>query len=325
MPVAADPAGLRHTVELQQRDAVHLLELHPLLCGQRRGRATHQPERRDVLRCEAERLVEQHIEHGRHAGGEGDAVVLHPFEEAAVREPLGDVQGEALLQEGQQAQHLRRVPAERAVFQRAVVLGAGRGIRACRGRSASRRRGRRSRSSASPWCPRCRRCRPCRRRRCARAVGAASPRDSAAKNSSCGSVILRAVRRPRAEPDARRARVADHRGNVDLLVIDDQRRIERRGQRDHLLFVDLEIERADHRADPPDAEPDQQLFQILVGEQQHAAAFVDAAALQIRRDVDRNPVELAERDRRCRLRDRRSRSCPASRRHISPASPATGS
>ena len=48
---------------------------------------------------------------------------LHPLEEAAVREALGDVHGEALLQEGHEAQNLRRVPAERAVFQRAVVRG----------------------------------------------------------------------------------------------------------------------------------------------------------------------------------------------------------
>ena len=78
---------------------------------------------RHVLRGVADRLVQQDVEHGRHAGREGDAVLLHPFEEAAVREPLGDVHGQALLQERQQAQHLRRVPAERAVFQGAVVLG----------------------------------------------------------------------------------------------------------------------------------------------------------------------------------------------------------
>ena len=123
MPVAADPAGLRHAIELQQRDAVHLLELQPLLRGQRRGRATHQPQRRNVLGRVAERLVQQDVEHGRHAGGERDAVLLHPFEEMAVRESLGDVHGQALLQERQQAQHLRRIPAERAVFQSAVVFG----------------------------------------------------------------------------------------------------------------------------------------------------------------------------------------------------------
>ena len=123
VPVAADPAGLRHAVHLQQRDAVHLLELQPLLRGQRRGRAAHQPQGRHVLGGVADRLVQQDVEHGRHAGREGDAVLLHPFEEMAVREPLGDVHGQALLQERQQAQHLRRVPAERAVFQGAVVLG----------------------------------------------------------------------------------------------------------------------------------------------------------------------------------------------------------
>ena len=80
-------------------------------------------KRRHVLGGVADRLVQQDVEHGRHAGRKRDAVLLHPFEEVAVREPLGDVHGQALLQERQQAQHLRRVPAERAVFQGAVVLG----------------------------------------------------------------------------------------------------------------------------------------------------------------------------------------------------------
>ncbi len=80
-------------------------------------------KRRDVLRGVAERLVEQHVQHGGHAGRERDAVFLHPLEEAAVREALRHVHGEALLQERQEREHLRRVPAERAVFQRAVVLG----------------------------------------------------------------------------------------------------------------------------------------------------------------------------------------------------------
>ena len=121
--VAAHPAGLRHAVHLQQLDAVHLLELQPLLRRERRRRAAHQAQRRHVLGGVAERLVQQHVQHGRHAGREGDAVVADPFEEVAVGEALGDVQRQALLQERHQAQHLRRVPAERAVFQRAVVRG----------------------------------------------------------------------------------------------------------------------------------------------------------------------------------------------------------
>ena len=117
------PAGLRHAVHLQQLDAVHLLELQPLLGGERRSRAAHQLERRQVLGGVAERLVQQHVEHGRDARRKRDAVALDPLEEAAVGEALGDMHRQPLLQERHQAQHLRGVPAEGAVFQRAVVLG----------------------------------------------------------------------------------------------------------------------------------------------------------------------------------------------------------
>ena len=78
---------------------------------------------RHVLRGIAERLVQQHVEHGRNADRERDAVFLNPFEEVAVREAPGDMHRQALLEERHQARHLRRVPAERAIFERAVVLG----------------------------------------------------------------------------------------------------------------------------------------------------------------------------------------------------------
>ena len=43
-------------------------------------------------------------------------------------------------------------------------------------------------------------------------------------------------RAPGAETDAGRWRIADHRGNVDVLVIDDQRRIERRAPVSTICF-----------------------------------------------------------------------------------------
>ena len=146
---------------------------------------------------------------------------------------------------------------------------------------------------------------------------AGSPGVSAAKNSSSGSFLPSGDHRPK------RTRGAGWSPtifcDVDLLVIDDKLRAERRGQRHHLLLVHLQIERADHRADPPGAEPDQQHFQIAVRQQQDAAALLDAAALQVGGDVDGDAVELAERDRWCRSRDRRWRACPDRAWRISPA------
>ena len=195
----------------------------------RRRRAAHQPQGRHVLRGVADRLVQQDVEHGRHAGRERDAVLLHPFEEAAVREPPGDVHGQALLQERQQAQHLRRVPAERAVFQGAVVLGQAeefQGVEAVHpvggvvvDDDLRPRRGARGAEDAGGV----------RRRRFARAVAPRRRVGSATNSSSCGSFAPSG--RPRAEAHALGRRVADHGGDVDLLVIEDQRRLQRGGQR----------------------------------------------------------------------------------------------
>ena len=193
-----------------------------------------------------------------------------PFEEAAVREALGDVHGQALLQERQQAQHLRRVPAERAVFQRAVVLGEAEEFQRVEAvqpvggvvvdHDLRLRRGARGAEHAG------------------HVVGVVAlgqlGRGVAARQRGEELVLRVASRRSatrRRTGCAARGAVADHGGNVDLLVVDDQRRLERRGQLGHLLLVDLDVERADHRADAPDAEPDQQLFEVLVGQQQHAA------------------------------------------------------
>ncbi len=293
--VAADPAGLRHAVHLQQRDAVHLLELRPLLRGQRRRRAAHQPERRDVLRGVADRLVEQHVQHGRHAGRERDAVLLDPFEEAAVREALGHVHGQALLQERHQRQHLRRVPAERAVFQRAVVFGEAQKFQRVEAvhpvggvvvdHDLRPRRGARGAEDAGGV---------------VRVVALGQGGRVAFRQ--CGKQfvlrVLRAVRRPGAEAHLRRGGVAGHRRDVDVLVIEDQLGLQRRGERHHLLLVDLEIERAHHRADAPHAHPDHELFEILVGQHQDAAALLQALALEISRDIDGGTLKLAERDRR---------------------------
>src|SRR6266478_6058150 len=59
------------------------------------------------------------------------------------------------------------------------------------------------------------------------------------------------------------------------------------------LRVDLDVQRAYDRAETPDAEPQQQFFQVFVRQQQHAAAFRDAAALKQARDRGLGRVAVA--------------------------------
>src|SRR5262249_37913341 len=67
------------------------------------------------------------------------------------------------------------------------------------------------------------------------------------------------------------------------------------------LRIDFDVEWTHHGADPPDAEPYEQLLQVLVGEQQYAAALGDAAALEEGGDVGGDLVEGAEADRGSRF------------------------
>jgi len=103
--------------------------------------------------------------------------------------------------------------------------------------------------------------------------------------------------RPSTEADARRPMVTDKGSHVEVLVTQDQRRIDRTRQLRHHLLVDLDIERTDHRSDPPCAEPDQEFFETFIGEQQNAAALCYSLTLEKSRDVDRYLVEFAECDR----------------------------
>ena len=106
-----------------------------------------------------------------------------------------------------------------------------------------------------------------------------------------------AIGRPRSEPDARRLAFPHQRVAIDVLVMEDQRGVHHRGEVGQHLRVDFDVERTHHGADPPDAEPQQQLLQVLVGQQQHAAALGDAAALEEGGDVGGDLVEGAEADR----------------------------
>lgn len=298
VPVAADPARFRHAVELQQRDAVHLLELLPLVGGERRGGARHQPQRRQVFRGVSERLVEQHVDDGGHARRERDAVLLDPLEEAAVREAPRDVHRQPLLQERQEGQDLREFqPNERYSSVRSSASSPG--CRACRAPTSSTPRDRRPRSSASTSCPTCRRHNEVLRRIALRHVAWPSTGRDVAEIVVLR--IARAARAPRTEADQRRARSLRQRRAVELLVIEHQLRLDRLRQLGDVPRVELDVERADHRAHPPRTEPDDQLLQRLVGEQQHAVALRHAALLQVRRHVRRKLVELAERDRRAVL------------------------
>src|SRR5262249_45282703 len=76
----------------------------------------------------------------------------------------------------------------------------------------------------------------------------------------------------------------------------DQHRLHRRDEVSQYLRVDLDVKRAHHRAETPDTKPQQQLFQTFDGQQQHAAAFRNAAAFEQACDLGRDPVKLAECD-----------------------------
>src|SRR6266404_7571118 len=76
----------------------------------------------------------------------------------------------------------------------------------------------------------------------------------------------------------------------------DQHRIHHGDKISQHLRVDLDVQWAYDRAETPDAEPQQQFFQVFVRQQQHAAAFHDAAALKQARDRGRDSIEFAECD-----------------------------
>src|SRR5262252_512554 len=301
--VAAHPAGLRHTVHLQELDPVHLLKLQPLLRGERCRRATHQPQGRQVLRPlfafrrpqvrVGRWVVQQHVENGWHTGRKGDAVLPDPPKETAAGEAFGDVHRQSLLQERHQAQYLRGVPAKGPIFQRAIILGetekfeGGQAIEPVGAvvihHDLGPAGGSRGAEDAGDVL----------RRVPLGQVGGGVLRQAREQ------VVLRiaAAGRPRAKPDARCPAVANQRIDFDVLVPEDQYRIHRQGKVGQYLCVDFDVERAHDRTETPDTEPEQQLFQIFIGEQKHAAALTDAAALEQRRNVGRDLIELTERDR----------------------------
>jgi hypothetical protein len=81
-------------------------------------------------------------------------------------------------------------------------------------------------------------------------------------------------------------------------MTEDQGRVHRPRQIHHHLLVDLDIERADYRADAPDAEPDEKFLQAFVRQQQDTVAFLDAPRLKKSGDVRRDRIKLPEGDRR---------------------------
>ena len=98
---------------------------------------------------------------------------------------------------------------------------------------------------------------------------AASALVSAAKHWSRGSAGPLADQAPNRRRGASAMR--NERVDVDVLVIEDQRRVHRGGEVGQHFLVEFKIERADHGADPPQAEPQDKLLQALLGQQQHAA------------------------------------------------------
>src|SRR5262252_8409174 len=271
--------------------------------SERCRRATHQPQGRQVLRPlfafrrpqvrVGRWVVQQHVENGWHTGRKGDAVLPDPPKETAAGEAFGDVHRQSLLQERHQAQYLRGVPAKGPIFQRAIILGetekfeGGQAIEPVGAvvihHDLGPAGGSRGAEDAGDVL----------RRVPLGQVGGGVLRQAREQ------VVLRiaAAGRPRAKPDARCPAVANQRIDFDVLVPEDQYRIHRQGKVGQYLCVDFDVERAHDRTETPDTEPEQQLFQIFIGEQKHAAALTDAAALEQRRNVGRDLIELTERDR----------------------------
>ena len=103
------------------------------------------------------------------------------------------------------------------------------------------------------------------------------------------------ARRVAAEADERLA--GQQSVAVQLLVHQGERGVDRGRELGNEGRVELDVERRDDGAEPPGREPDDELFERLVGEQQHAAAFAHAVLLECRRDVGDRPLERAEADR----------------------------
>ena len=218
--------------------------------------------------------------------------------------------GQALLQERHERQHLRRVPAERAVFQRAVVLGEAEEFQGVESRSSSRRRGCRSRSSAARWCPRCRRCRRVSSAslRSGRPAGVAF-RAMRRNNSSCGSFAPSGDQAPNrtsarrvAESSPRRRCPCDTRisSGISAAV-------------SGTICFSL-ISRLNGHITAPMRQARPSRSGAFRGIRRPAARtrlpLLQALALERGRNVDGGALKRAEADRRAADRDRRWRSCP---------------
>src|SRR5262249_23429515 len=84
---------------------------------------------------------------------------------------------------------------------------------------------------------------------------------------------------------------------VELLVHQDKHGGDRAREGGDQRRVELDIERGDDRAQAPGGQPEQEVFEVLVGEKEHTARFADAARLERRGDIDDRPIELTKADR----------------------------
>ena len=115
-PVSVPPASC--TIGMR----VRLLELQMLVDREGRSARRHEAERRQIRLRDRDRLGQQHVDDGRDADGDRDAVVAEPIEEARLRELAREDERGAGQHRGPDREDLWRRPAEVPVVENRVGL-----------------------------------------------------------------------------------------------------------------------------------------------------------------------------------------------------------
>src|SRR5581483_7489261 len=116
-----NPAHLAGAAALRDRNAEFLLEPFPVFEQQRRRARGDEAQFWQGVAMRALLAVEQNVDGGRIAGGDGDTVLAQVLKETACRKFFRQDERRAAIDDRERAKSLRRVPAERAEIVQPVV------------------------------------------------------------------------------------------------------------------------------------------------------------------------------------------------------------